>query len=124
MGYRWVCLTCKSRNLDKIYEGESSRSARIRGAEHIKDLEKKKISRPLYKHLEHKGETVKFKMEITQNFKDALTRQANESVRISSRLDSELLNSKNEFHHPPVARVMIENGKQKRSKFTNIWKPT
>ena len=94
VGYRWVCLTCKSRNLDKIYEGESSRSARIRGAEHIKDLEKKKISSPLYKHefLEHKGETVKFKMEITQNCKDALTRQANKSVRISSRLDSELLN--------------------------------
>ena len=35
VGYRWVCLTCKSRNLDKIYEGESSRSARIRGAEHV-----------------------------------------------------------------------------------------
>ena len=47
-------------------------------------------------------------MEITKKFHDALTRQANEAVRISSRPDQELLNSKAEFNHPPLARVVIE----------------
>ena len=38
----------------------------------------------------HKNETVKFKMEITSQFKDALTRQSNEAIRISSRPSDEL----------------------------------
>ena len=61
---------------------------------------------------EHKTENVKFQMEITQNFKDALTRQANEAVRIFSRPDHELLNSKSEFNHPPLARVVVERKKK------------
>ena len=56
----------------------------------------------------HKGEEAKFRMEITQKFKDALTRQANEAVRIYSRPSHELLNSKSEFNHPPLARVVVE----------------
>ena len=47
-------------------------------------------------------------MEITGKFKDALTRQANEAVRIYSRPSHELLNSKSEFNHPPLARVVVE----------------
>ena len=54
-------------------------------------------------------------MEVTRVFKDALTRQANESVRISSRPNDELLNSKTQFQHPPIARVMIE----RRRKYEN-----
>ena len=56
----------------------------------------------------HNGEEAKFRMEITQKFKDALTRQANEAVRIYSRPSHELLNSKAEFNHPPLARVVVE----------------
>ena len=42
VGYRWHCITCKERNIVKVYEGETGRSARIRGAEHLKELEKEK----------------------------------------------------------------------------------
>jgi hypothetical protein len=56
----------------------------------------------------HENEEVKFEMEITKKFKDALSRQANEAVRIFSRPDNELLNSKSEFNHPPLARVVVE----------------
>ena len=75
----------------KIYEGETSRSARLRGKEHLKDLEKKREKSVLYKHkvLEHFNEEVKFEMEITGVYRDALTRQANEAVRISNRQTSE-----------------------------------
>ena len=40
----------------------------------------------------HRNENAKFKMEITGQFKDALTRQANEAVRIGSHSCSEIAN--------------------------------
>ena len=114
VGYRWRCVTCKERDMDKVYEGETGRSARLRGAEHLKDLEKKREKGVLYKHKisDHPHENVKFKMEITSKFTDALTRQANEAVRIFSRPSHETLNSKSEFNHPPLNRVVVEKKKR------------
>ena len=60
----------------------------------------------------HPHENVKFRMEITGQFRDALTRQANEGVRIYTRPAQELLNSKSEFNHPPTARVIVEKKKK------------
>ena len=113
VGYKWQCMTCKETDTVKVYEGETGRSARLRGAEHLNQLEKKSEKSVLYKHkmTAHKNENVKFKMEITGHFKDALTRQANEAIRISSRSTHELLNSKSEFNHPPTARVIVEKKK-------------
>ena len=51
---------------------------------------------------------VKFKIEVNQMFKDPLTRQAREGVRISNPADSaKVLNSKSEFNHPRLARLKI-----------------
>ena len=61
---------------------------------------------------DHPDEPVKFTMEITKKFKDALTRQANEAVRIYSRPSHETLNSKSEFNHPPLHRVVVEKEKK------------
>ena len=96
IGYRWVCHTCQARDKIKVYEGETSRSARLRGIEHVRSLNGKKFDSVLYKHkiLEHKDEEMDFKMEITGVFKDALSRQADEAVRIQNRKTSESLNSK------------------------------
>ena len=101
VGYRWHCLLCREGDKVKVYEGESSRSARVRGTEHLRDLENKRNKSVLYKHIlsEHNGQEVKFQMEITGRFKDALSRQANEAVRIYSRPGDELLNIKSEFNH-------------------------
>ena len=100
----------KGQKIVKVYEGEFGRSARIRGGEHLKDLEKKREKSVLFKHkmTDHENENVKFKMEITKKFKDALTRQANEAVRIYSRPGPQSLNSKSEFNHPPLARVVVD----------------
>ena len=117
-GYRWVCRTCeKNGNITRAYEGETSRSIRIRSMEHIAALKNKKSSSVLHKHktLAHIDEEVEFGLEITGIFKDALTRQANESVRIYKRHSSELLNSKSEFNHPPTARVMVDKWAQVRN---------
>ena len=76
----------------------------------MRDLEKNREKSALYNHAKntHNGEEVKFKMEITKKFRDALTRQANEAVRIYSQPGHELLNSKSEFNHPPMARVVVQ----------------
>ena len=117
VGYRWLCLTCRDRNITKVYEGETGRSARIRGAEHVRDLEGGKEKSALFKHKmnDHQNEDVKFQMKITNKFKDALTRQANEAVRIYGVPGSNLLNSKSEFNHPPMARVVVEKKKFKQT---------
>ena len=110
VGYRWHC----ERDIKKVYEGETGRSARIRGAEHLKDLEKGREKSVLFKHkmTDHRNENVKFQMEITQKFRDAMTRQANEAVRIYTRPGHEILNSKSEFNHPPLSRVVIDKRKR------------
>ena len=58
--------------------------------EHGKAYENKQPDSVLHKHkmLEHLNEEVEYGLEITGKFKDALSRQANEAVRISSRKDS------------------------------------
>lgn len=109
-GYKWTCKTCKNRNITKVYEGETSRSVRIRGGEHLRDFRNRTEKSVLFKHqiLEHKNEKAEFEMEITGVFKDALTRQADEAVRIQNRSKSQLLNSKGEFNSAPVARISVE----------------
>ena len=108
---------CKERNITKVYEGETSRSARLRGLEHVSSYKKKHEDSVLYKHkqLEHADEDVDYTMEITGVFKDALTRQADEAVRIYSRKNEELLNSKSEFNRPPIARIVVERKKRIRN---------
>ena len=66
--------------------------------------------------MEHILEEPKFSMEITGVFQDALTRQSNEAIRISSRPHTELMNSKTEFNHPPIARIVVEKRKFEKRK--------
>ena len=86
----------------------------MRGAEHLRDFVNGRPNSALYKHKqnEHGGEDIKIGMEITKQFRDPLTRQADEAVRISSRTKNEILNSKNEFNHPPIARITVERKKK------------
>ena len=118
LGYRWVCKTCKTKkNISKVYEGETSRSIRVRTSEHLSAFRNQRSDSVLYKHkaLDHINEEVEYGLEITGLLKDALTRQANESVRIYNRRGGEILNSKSEFNHPPTARVVVE--KKKKNEF-------
>ena len=82
-----------------IYVGESSRSMYERGKEHQKDRADKSEDSHQVKHwlLEHPEmkEPPQFKFKIVSTFKDPLTRQLAESVRIERRGQS-ILNSKSE----------------------------
>ena len=85
----------------------------MRSSEHLNAFKNQRSDSVLYKHtkLEHIDEEVEYGLEITGLFKDALTRQANESVRIYNRRGIDILNSKSEFNHPPTARVVVEKKK-------------
>ena len=123
VGYRFNCDTCASRGTPMVYEGETARSARIRGAEHLRDLKNKNPKSALFKHKEnnHEHEEMKVSMEITSRFKDPLSRQANEAIRISNRGDNgELMNSKTEFNHPPIARIKVDRRKGKSDILTPV----
>ena len=70
----------------------------------------------LYKHtiLEHpEEENIQFEMEITGLFEDALTRQAYEAVRIKNCKKSDIYNSKSQFSHPPITRIVVDRNKNK-----------
>ena len=114
VGYNLSCKTCKARGKERVYEGETGRSARVRGTEHLRDFKNRKEKSPLFRHkvLEHPTEDIEIKMEITKPFKDALTRQSNEAVRIQNREKRQLLNSKSEFNHPPTSRIIVERNKK------------
>ena len=65
-----------------------------------------------YKHkynMEHLNENMEIKMEITRPYKDALSKQANEAVRICNRIknnNKEMINSKsNSTTNPPISRL-------------------
>ena len=80
--------------------------------EHFTSFLKDKPDNVFFKHkkMEHLNENMKIK--ITQTFRDALTRQANEAVRIDNRSkngNKEILNSKSQFNHPPIARLTVES---------------
>ena len=105
VGYRWICLKCKS-----TYEGESARQNSVRALEHLNDLHKQKTNSPLMKHLKvhHPEGGVKFKFQTTKRFFDALSRQADEAVRINNASSAQLINSKSEFNSAPIGRVKID----------------
>ena len=122
VGYRLVCDTCRDRGIQKVYEGETARSARVRGAEHLSGFKSDRVDNALYKHKhnDHEHEEMNFSMEITKRFRDPLSRQANEAIRISSRGKHELLNSKNEFNHPPITRISVERSLKNKNSARNV----
>ena len=113
VGYQLSCMLCKEDGKDAVYEGETGRPAVTRMMEHIKGYQANKKENPLTRHRltdhpSHSQKQVKFRFDLTGKFKDPLTRQAEEGVRICARNKlGNLINTKNEFHHPPVARVSI-----------------
>ena len=110
VGYGLQCHTCEDRNVEKVYEGETARSAKLRGYEHLRGYHNRDPKNVIFKHkqADHKNEEMVMKMVVTNSFKDALTRQSNEAVRINRRQNDTLLNSKGEMNHPPVARITVE----------------
>ena len=106
VGYRFTCQVCKF-----TYEGETHRKIGVRSAEHASKLKNKSAQSALWKHIQQhhplEADNVTFKLTVTGQFFDALSRQADESQRIQDRA-GRLMNSKSEFHAPKIKRISVK----------------
>ena len=111
VGYVLVCDECGG---DEVtYVGETGQNVYTRGLSHMANYRRKHPDSPLWKHAQmgHGGaEALSFSMKVVKTFKDPLTRQINEAVRISNCSATTQLNSKTEWHGPATVRLVAEGG--------------
>ena len=90
-------------------KGESGRSARTRTKEHVSSIRRGNPANPMVKHNStmHPNAKPLFGIKILGAFKDPLSRQAEEGVRIYSANPNKIMNSKTEFHHPALKRISL-----------------
>ena len=90
-------LTCECGDL---YIGTTTRSAYVRGNEHMRDLRSQNKDSDFWDHCSEKHERTskKFKMDVIETFKyDATLRQITEAVRIERAEKDKLINRKKEY---------------------------
>ena len=109
--YEVECLLCKGQEGGErsTYVGESSRNLFTRGGEHKSKYENHKDDSFLVKHQleEHQGAAAEVTAKVTGVYPDCLTRQIAEGVLIS-KSNTVLMNTKSEWHQPPIWRVQSE----------------
>ena len=102
-----------------IYVGESSRSLYERSKEHFADAEEFNKGSHMVKHwiTTHPDEDScpPFKFKVLGSYRDCLSRQVSEALRIQNSTDT-LLNSKNEYASNCLARVVVDMSKYERRK--------
>ena len=105
-------MSCQELGLNRVYEGESGRAAKARAIEHQSAMRRRQPTSALYQHIQtaHSGDEnqPRFKFQVRQRFKDALTRQVEEGVRIEETEEEVLLNNKQEWVPPALGRVRLE----------------
>ena len=102
-----------------VYYGETSRSLHERSQEHLKDAERFDPASHMIKHwmVDHPAqkELPLFKFSVIRKFKDCLSRQVAEALRIMSTKDR-ILNSKNEYLDNCIPRIRVDESKLDRIK--------
>ena len=106
-----------------IYIGETSRSLHERAVEHVRDAVGFSPKSHIVKHwmLSHPDLPSPPKMEfsITARYKDCLSRQIGEALRISYSKDI-ILNSKGEYMNNTVSRLTIEEDAWERKERSRL----
>ena len=95
------------------YVGETGQNVYTRGLSHMANYRRKHPDSPLWKHAQmgHGGaEALSFSMKVVKTFKDPLTRQINEAVRISNCSATTQLNSKTEWHGQGTVADWLQRG--------------
>ena len=106
--YEIECGTCQGEGRS-VYVGETARNLYTRGMEHSKKYEGGKQDSFLQKHQleKHQGRPAVYTAKVTGTFQDCLSRQVAEGVQIR-RCDANLMNTKSEWHQPPIWRIQSE----------------
>ena len=111
VGHELACDLCGEKNV--CYVGETGQNAYTRGLKHTANYKGKLSDSPLWKHAQmtHSGSLdVSYSMKVVRYFKEPLTRQVNEAVRIANCGATSQLNSKTEWHGPATVRLVAEGG--------------
>ena len=107
--YELECTLCPPGEC--IYIGESSRKLYTRGKEHLDKYRSTKRNKESFikKHQDekHYGIEARFRGKVTGTFSDCLSRQVSEGVHIL-KCETNILNSKSEWHQPPLWRVQSQ----------------
>ena len=116
----WITVTEneKEEKLRKklyTYIGETARSAKERGEEHVKDLEFHREKSHMLKHIvTHQPDcdpsTIDFRMEIVSSHKSAFERQIREAVLIDRNLGKFSMNSKIEYSRTIIPSIKVKMG--------------
>ena len=110
VGYEIGCVEC-SDTKSVLYHGETSKNAYVRGLQHQENYKYKLQSSALYKHAQADHQSrmdVNYCMKVKSKFRDTLTRQVNEGVRIARSGAEVSLNSKAEWHGRATVRLVID----------------
>ena len=101
MNYSLECMSCRKRDILRIYLGETSRSSYQRGREHSKEIQKRTASHPFVIHCqeEHGGEIQPVLMRTLSSHLTPMDRQITESLNIilETRKPGNCLNLKSEW---------------------------
>ena len=110
--YSITCTECINDNdKERVYIGETSRSAYTRGKEHLTSLSRKEEGSALWKHSKeiHNGHMPGFRMSVTGQFRnDAMLRQISEAVKINREGKKNVMNDKCEWKYVHVPHVAVE----------------
>ena len=106
--YEIECGLCQGEDRS-VYVGETARNLYTRGAEHATKYTGGKEDSFLRKHQQdkHQGQDAVYSAKVTGTYRDCLSRQVAEGVNIR-RCQSNLMNTKAEWHQPPIWRVQSE----------------
>ena len=112
--YRIICQECKRKETRSEYWGETGRNCFLRGGEHWKGWKNKEEDNALWKHVwerhEGKSEENMYEMKMERNFRKPLARQIREGVELEMSGANILMNSKSEWNHSRIPRIVIESG--------------
>ena len=114
--YKGQCMSCQQKDpsIESVYYGESSRSAYVRGKQHLAAIKdpKKHPNNAFAKHIReyHPMERdVKFEMRVQNVFKRPFERQVREGIEIYGYEGDILMNSKVDHYQPAVKRIIFTN---------------
>jgi hypothetical protein len=107
-------LTCKAKGKRVVYIGETGKNGFLRGLDHEKAADTLQENNAIGKHciIDHKDGRPELKMEILKKYRTCLDRQEGEGVyvRLETDANETVMNSRTEFHQPPLVRVVTTRG--------------
>ena len=102
--YELECKECGFK-----YIGETHRTIKIRANEHLQQFKNKDKDSVMMRHLteKHDGQPTSWKVNLTGQYADTLTRQLSEAIKIKRADPENMINNRMEFNHNLLSTISI-----------------